>query len=140
MRKMRLIETTMNRVAIFIGALILAQVAMPHRTMGASSQSLGDFVLEEVAPRIITPNGDNANDVIFFKFRDTDSLLGIPLETGIFDINGAHVADLTIDSANDNYLKWDGRDDGGNNLPSGIYIYSIKIGKNTATGTVVVAR
>ncbi len=101
------------------------------------SQAIGGVTLTEVVPRIVTPNGDLLNDVIFFKFDNT--LSGLPIETSILDIHGARVADMDMNS-NETSLTWNGKDDTGRNVPSGVYIYSIKIGKNQATGTVVVAR
>lgn len=103
----------------------------------AEAQSLGGVDLTEVVPRIMTPNGDALNDVIFFKFNNT--LTGLPIESQILDIHGAKVSGLTFNS-NETALIWDGRDEGGRLLPSGVYIYSIKIGRNTASGTVVLAR
>jgi flagellar hook assembly protein FlgD len=94
--------------------------------------------LLEVSPRIVTPNGDNLNDLVFFKF--SDSIVGIPLETNVVDINGGKISDLREKSGMDDVLTWDGKDSGGRDVPSGIYIYSIKLGGHQATGTVVVAR
>jgi hypothetical protein len=102
-----------------------------------AAESLGDLSLLEVGPRIITPNGDQLNDVVFFKFND--SIVGIPIETTIVDINGGKISELQ-NKVNDNYLIWDGKDSGGRDVPAGIYIYSIKIGAHQATGTIVVAR
>lgn len=102
-----------------------------------SQQSFGGITMTEVAPRIVTPNGDLKNDVIFFRFDSP--LSGLPVESSILDIHGARVSDLAVNS-NETALLWDGKDNSGQALPSGIYIYSIKIGQKTATGTIVVAR
>ena len=126
--------------SFWIGSLLLSSLLVSGPVAAAKSQNIGGLVLEEVAPRIATPNGDLFNDKIFFKFRQSDSLLGIPVESAIYDINGAKISDLEVDPSDDSRLTWDARDDSGNFVPSGIYVYSIKIGKNFATGTVVVAR
>ena len=39
--------------------------------------------MTDVAPRVVTPNGDMLNDVIYFKFDNT--LSGLPLESQIYD-------------------------------------------------------
>lgn len=109
----------------------------PAVLSAGQSQAIGGITLTEVVPRIVTPNGDLLNDVIFFKFDNT--LSGLPIETSILDIHGARVSDMDMNS-NETSLMWNGKDDTGRNVPSGVYIYSIKIGKNQATGTVVVAR
>lgn len=123
--------------SLWLGSGLLLCTILSGPVAGAKSQSLGTVTMTEVAPRIVTPNGDLKNDVVFFRF-DT-SLTGVPLETNVFDVNGAKVSSLEMASTGD-VLTWNGKDDSGNSVPSGIYIYSIKIGKNLATGTVVVAR
>lgn len=120
---------------ILLGGLLIA--GMVGRVFSATNQALGGVVLTEVAPRIVTPNGDLLNDVIFFRFDS--ALSGLPVESSILDIHGAKVADMTLDT-NETALLWNGKGESGQSVPSGIYIYSIKIGKNQATGTVVVAR
>src|SRR5262245_33519882 len=95
-----------------------------------SQQSFGGITMTEVAPRIVTPNGDLRNDVIYFQFDSP--LSGLPVESSILDIHGARVSDMALNS-NETALLWDGKDAAGQTLPSGIYIYSIKIGQKTAT-------
>ncbi|MCB4756723.1 MAG: gliding motility-associated C-terminal domain-containing protein [Elusimicrobia bacterium] len=120
-------------IALTLAALVGVGTTLPL----TAGQSLGGITLNEVAPRVITPNNDLFNDVVFFRF-DTP-LSGLPVETAVYDINGAKVGALTVD-ASETALKWDGKDDSNVVVPAGIYIYSIKIGKSRATGTVVVAR
>ncbi len=102
----------------------------------SSAQPLGGLTLTEVAPRVVTPNGDLLNDVIFFKFDDT--LAGLPIESTVLDINGAKVSSLSLNS-NQTALTWDGTDEEGKKLPSGVYVYFIRLGGNKVSGTVVVA-
>ncbi len=134
---MKILKVTSS---LWIGLVLLICLVVSGPVVAAKSQNLGGLELEEVAPRIVTPNGDLLNDKIFFKFRPSDSLLGIPVESAVFDINGAKIADLILDPNDDSRLTWDARDNSGQVVPAGIYVYSIKIGKNFATGTVVVAR
>src|SRR4051812_26393065 len=121
-------------------AAILSSAALISGPLWTSfaAESLGGISLNEISPRIITPNGDQLNDVAFFRF--SDSIVGIPLETNVVDINGAKVAELQAKPGIDDVLVWDGKDSGGRDVPSGIYIYSIKLGEHLATGTLVVAR
>ncbi len=119
-----------------IAAFIILVVGI-NFPKGEASQSFGGITLLEITPRIITPNGDAMNDAAFFRFDST--LTGIPLDANIFDITGAKISGISLDSS-ETALRWDGKDDGGHAVPSGIYIYCITIGQKNATGTVVVAR
>lgn len=122
---------------VLTAAILVAAIGLLENPAWSKSQNLGGLTLLEIAPRIVTPNSDGMNDKIFFVF-DT-SLTGLPLETAVFDINGAKVGSLQIDS-NDIYLTWDGRDGSGRVVPAGIYVYTITLGKSAASGTVIVAR
>ena len=117
--------------------ITLISLLMAASRAPAATQSLGGVNLTAVAPRILTPNDDAGNDKVFFQFDDT--LAGLPLETAVYDLRGAKVSDLVMNS-NATALTWNGKNTDGQFLPAGIYIYSIRIGKNAATGTVVVAR
>jgi hypothetical protein len=126
-----------NQTSSVIVAAALALGLSAVSTISGSPQTLGGVILEEVRPRVITPNGDSRNDVVFFQFDA--SVAGLPIDAVIRDVRGARVAGLEMNAAED-ALVWDGRDDDGRASPSGVYIYSIKIGQSHASGTVVVAR
>jgi hypothetical protein len=104
-----------------------------------AAAQLGDVSLVQVYPRIISPNGDGANDAAIFQFGE-GQIAGVSLTGEIFDINGIKIATLRPGPDPDSTLMWDGKTDGGNPAPSGIYIYQISIGGARANGTVVVAR
>ncbi len=89
-------------------------------------------------PRVITPNGNENRRVFFFADNPTDAdIVGT-----IYDIRGAKVRSLSVDgnSPTANALVWDGRDENGAVVPSGVYLYEIEAGKESVTGTVAVAR
>ncbi|MBI4669781.1 MAG: gliding motility-associated C-terminal domain-containing protein [Elusimicrobia bacterium] len=86
--------------------------------------------------KIITPNGDSANDAVFFRYSNPfDS--GVELQ--IFDITGALVRTLA-GSSGTNQIVWDGRDVSGSVVASGIYIYQIRSEEKVFNGTILVAR
>lgn len=98
----------------------------------------GDFVLTSVRPRIITPNGDGRNDMIFF-FYDNPRREAVRLR--ILNLSGARVAEPSRPGATAApSMVWDGRDDSGRKVPSGAYVYVVEAGRKRMTGTVVVAR
>jgi hypothetical protein len=89
-------------------------------------------------PRVITPNGAENHRVFwFFDNPSGNSVIGT-----IYDIRGAKVRNLTVNGQSPmaNSLVWDGHDDRGAVVPSGVYLYKIQAGKESQTGTVVVAR
>ena len=87
-------------------------------------------------PRTITPNGDGINDKVFFFFEATNA----PKEGRIYDLRGALVAKMAAGPVQDSSLVWNGKDDKGNVVSRGIYLYKVTLGKESVTGTVVVAR
>lgn len=103
-----------------------------------ATATLGSLTLTRVAPRIITPNGDGANDKARFEFNNPEDL---PVSGTIYDLNGARVADLKGGGSDPALLLlWDGKDVDGRTVAGGIYLYQIVFQGKTATGTVIVAR
>lgn len=82
--------------------------------------------------KIITPNGDGKNDVALFTFANP--LDNIKVE--IFDMTGHRMR--TLFSANDN--GWDGRDDSGSIVESGVYIYQYRLDGKLVSGLIAVAK
>lgn len=128
-------QLNLDRLAFI--PFVLSLLLVPAQVAQSVPHSFGGIQLTQVTPRVITPNGDSLNDAVLFKFDDI--LTGLPFEGLIHDISGAKVGAMKL-TLNDTALLWDGKDDGGKTVPSGIYIYSIKIGKNKTMGSVVVAR
>jgi hypothetical protein len=121
--------------------MFLSIMVMCYLTLAPSAQSadsLGGITLTSVAPHIMTPNNDGYNDRIFFNFDSP--LAGLPIDGGIFDINGAKIASMHQNDDTPYALTWNGTDDSGNPARSGIYIYQIKLGTHQASGTFVVSR
>lgn len=97
-----------------------------------------------VLPRLISPNGDGINDVVYFKL-DNPTLAEI--YGAVFDMSGGEVATLTrvtdlsiflpetVDA-----LQWDGRDRSGRRVPAGPYVFRIQGDGNVFSGVVVVAQ
>lgn len=80
--------------------------------------------------KIITPASlDGYNDFAVFGAIGADDVVNI------FDVNGRRIRQLK----NDNTL-WDGKDDNGRTVESGLYVYQIKVGGKIINGTIVVAK
>ncbi|MBA7479702.1 hypothetical protein ES707_15138 [subsurface metagenome] len=98
------------------------------------------FVIEGIQPdKIFTPNGDGWND--YFEIQYANPKDG-SVNGKIYDLRGALVAGMEK-GANDDTLRWDGKDANGNPAPGGVYIYQIEVTgpeNKVINGTVVVAR
>jgi hypothetical protein len=82
------------------------------------------------AERIITPaTADGINDVAHFSGIELTDVINI------FDITGRKIR--TLNNGTDH---WDGRDDSGSMVKSGIYIYQLKKTGKLINGTIVVAK
>jgi hypothetical protein len=87
---------------------------------------------------IFTPNGDDYNDVANIPCEDENS-------TGaIYARDGQEVrADLgqPVQSRDGQwYIQWDGQDNEGTVVKSGVYLYQVDNDGDKTTGTIVVAR
>jgi hypothetical protein len=85
-------------------------------------------VVREPRPeeKIITPNDDGIND--YAEFHGFDG------SVKIYDITGRLIRTI------ENTDRWDGRDDDGNIVESGIYIYQFKKTGQRISGTIIVVK
>ena len=91
-------------------------------------------------PNPITPNFDAINDFAQFEF---DGIFVKPAQIHIFDIHGHEIRtiDVPADFAAKQHARWDSTDEGGNPVPEGVYIYTIKVaGEVVCEGTITVAQ
>jgi len=111
-------------------------------TVGSSEETLG---LRLVGPNPFTPNGDGINDAVDFSvdlFLVTDP---IQVRIEIYDLDGRRVRRLESGQvvAGTQSLRWDGRDEVGEVVAPGLYLYRISTdsdaGDNERTGIVAVA-
>jgi|GEM_PF-2307543 len=112
-------------------------------SFGVSTQFEGSFALFPAqgaatasalrpAERIITPNGDGINDVANFSgLVDGDSV-------HIFDVRGRRVR--TIRASNLSPTQWDGRNDNGGIVASGVYVYQYTSQGEMTSGVIAVAK
>lgn len=102
-------------------------------------RSPSGFKLEEgwPKPRVFTPNGDTINEEVTFKY---ENIKESSIVCWIYDIKGRVVRQLDIVETGENKFTWDGKDEDGNVVRSGIYIYQIEVEGQTINGTIVLAK
>lgn len=88
-------------------------------------------------PRVFTPNGDTRNDEVTFKYENIEEK---HIVCWIYDIKGSVVRQLDIVGDGGDKFTWDGKDEDGKIVPSGIYIYQIEVEGQTINGTIVLAK
>jgi len=95
----------------------------------------------KVYPRLITPDVVSANGCVFFDF---DDLGDTAPQLKIFNLNGRTVRAVQVSNPIATVtgwrFSWDGKDDSGNIVFPGVYIYQWCVGNAVTSGSVVVAR
>jgi flagellar hook assembly protein FlgD len=67
--------------------------------------------------------------------------VGGSYELTVFDVAGRRVTSFRgVGSTGPNAVNWDGRDEAGANLGSGVYYYTLQVGGKTATGKMVMVK
>ncbi len=96
----------------------------------ASSTTQAEKIRDlRLSTAVITPNGDGVNDLLEIEY----TLLGLPRTVvsrlNIHALDGRKVATLAIGSQKSGlqHIRWDGRDDSGTLLPTGLYLLGLEI-------------
>lgn len=111
-------------------------------TSAESARAILAFL--EIAPRILTPNGDGLNDCTEISYSLLQLLRAIQTEVAIFDLAGRRVRALFSgeEGSGIHPREWDGRDDAGGLVPPGMYLVRVAAhterGIFARTGTVAV--
>ena len=116
------------------------------RVSVATTANASSLLQAEVSPAVFTPNGDRINDAVSISY-DLLEIIGLASVTiDITDLSGRVVRRLYEgEDAIGNYQReWDGRDESGEMVPPGIYLYFILAdtdrGRVAELGSVNIAR
>lgn len=95
-------------------------------TSAASARTLMPSL--EIAPAVVTPNGDGINDDAAVSYVLTQLLEPVPVTIRIFDLAGRCVRQQTLDQGSGAHVwHWDGRDGGTRRLPPGTYLVRVSL-------------
>ena len=83
------------------------------------------------------PNPFNPSTEIEFKLPEEAEV-----ELAVYDISGRRVATIFrgLETAGVKRYAWDGRDDAGRPVPSGVYLYFLRAGKQVLSRKMVLVR
>ena len=102
--------------------------------------------LRAIGPNPFTPNNDGVNDEAVFDFDLFLLTTETRIEVILFDLSGRVVRrlDPLFSRAGEQRLSWDGRDDAGDRVPPGLYLYQLTVDSDsqenkTVLGTLGVA-
>lgn len=131
-------EISDNR-ALGIGIFFYAVIAIDEAGNESPSTVQQHRILDSPAPNPFLPLSDEPTfNRIVFPARAIEGAEG-EFFVLIFDIDGAIVKELR-GGPDDNELEWDGKDEGGGVVESGVYVYQMQIGDSYKTGTIIVAK
>ena len=131
-------ELSDNRI-LGIGIFFYAVIAIDEAGNESPPSTAQHRILDSPAPNPFLPLSDNpAFNRIVFPARAIEGAEG-QFFVLIFDTDGAMVKELR-GGPDDNELEWDGKDEGGEVVESGVYVYQMQIGDSYKTGTIIVAK
>ena len=97
-------------------------------------------ILGKPFPNPFTPLSDNPDfNRVVFPARAIEGVEG-EFSVLIFNINGILIRELKSADPGARDLEWDGKDEIGNFVESGVYVYQIQVGESFHAGTVIVAK
>ena len=105
----------------------------------------GTISIRQVSPNPFTPNGDGINDAAQWTFDVFLLTAATDISVTLFSLNGREIRAIgTPATAGELKIAWDGRDESGNLVPPGIYLYRLLVDSDTdeskeQLGTVAVA-
>ena len=125
--------------ALGVGVFIYAVEAIDEAGNRSEQTSQTLRILGEPFPNPFTPLSTNADfNRVVFPARAIENAEG-EFTVLIFDINGGLVSELKGD-AGARQLEWNGEDEDGNVVESGVYVYQMQVGESFKTGTIIVAK
>ncbi|MFO7768000.1 MAG: S8 family serine peptidase [bacterium] len=110
------------------------------RLNAASSLSLAAALPPAPSDATLLPRPNPSRGTVRFPLRMASAG---PVTLRIFDVRGrwvSTVAEGNLLGAGRHELLWDGRDDGGKRVPSGIYVFEVRTPGNRRTGTFTIIR
>ncbi|MBM3213756.1 hypothetical protein FJZ36_02425 [Candidatus Poribacteria bacterium] len=126
----------LHRERLDVGRYRYAVVAVDEAGNRSDPTETWHVLLETPFPNPFTPLGNAPFNRVTFPTRALGDAEGDMVVT-LFDLHGRKVRQLDPSPQD---TQWDGRDESGELLPGGIYVYQIEIGGQVRIGTIVLVR
>jgi len=94
----------------------------------------GDLLFDlETSSPAISPNGDGINDDLTVNYKLRQLTLARPVTLRIYDLAGRLIRDVEPESSESGVFaqRWDGRDNNGDLVTPGTYIYDVTLSAET---------
>jgi hypothetical protein len=100
-----------------------------NRVSVATSAREQALLQVRVAPAVFTPNGDGFNDRVVVGYSILEITGAAQVKVAVLDLSGRRVRQVYAgtDGIGEYARVWDGRDDAGQRVPPGIYLYRISV-------------
>ena len=122
-----------------VGSFTYAVIAVDEADNASAPTQAKLRIFAKPYPNPFTPlSPDKDFNQVVFPARAIEDASG-EFTVLIYDIDGMLVKTLTA-LPGETELTWDGRDETGEILESGVYVYQLQVGENFKTGTVILAK
>ncbi len=128
-----------DRRTLSIGSFTYAVIAIDEANNESAQVTKRLRIFDRPYPNPFTPlSNDPDFNTVIFPSRTIEDGIG-EFSVLLFNLNGALVKTLTA-QLGENELRWDGKNENGEIVESGIYLYQLQVGDSYKTGTIIVAK
>ncbi len=128
-----------DRRPLSVGSFIYAVIAIDEADNESTPAKERFRIFDKPYPNPFTPlSADPDFNTLIFPARAVEKVEG-EFSVLLFNLNGVLVKTLTA-QLGETELKWDGKNESGEIVESGIYIYQLQVGNSIKTGTIIVAK